>query len=221
MIKRIFFLLAAVLGLMAFASTCTTMPVRVLARDPFTKGEILFQDDFTNAGSGWDTWSDANGSLVTYQEGGLRIFINELKFDFWSRPGKRFVDSAIEVDATTLAGPDDNDYGILCRFKDKDNYYALLISSDGYYGVLKSKDGKDQLLNGGSMKPNQSILRGKATNHLRAECTGERLVFYANGKKLVEIEDSEYSSGEVGLIAGTYTTPGVDILFDNFVVYNP
>jgi hypothetical protein len=184
-------------------------------------GQILFQDDFSKTDSGWETWSEANGSQVGYVNGGLRILIKETQYDYWSRPGKRFTDTRIEVDAIKVAGPDDNTIGILCRWQNRDNYYALLISSDGYYSILRVKEGAYELLGAKTMLYSESIRKGSAVNRLRADCTGNRLVFYANGQKLTEVQDNTLASGEVGLIAGTLSKPGVDIFFDNFVVTVP
>ena len=38
---------------------------------------------------------------------------------------------------------------------------------------------------------------------------------------LTEVTDTTFASGEVGLIAGTFDTPGTDVLFDDFTVYQP
>lgn len=65
------------------------------------------------------------------------------------------------------------------------------------------------------------IIQGKGTNRIRADCSGWSLSLFVNGFQLVNVSDLEYLSGDVGLIAGTEEEPGVDILFDNFVVYAP
>ena len=101
-------------------------------------GTILFSDDFSDPPSGWGAWEQEE-ALVDYFSGGLRILVNEPHFDFWSVAGKDFQDVQIEVDAVKFAGPDDNDFGILCRYQDKENFYMLVISSDGYYGIAKLK----------------------------------------------------------------------------------
>ncbi len=191
-----------------------------MVTQPAQVGAILFMDDFSNPNSGWTTWSQ-NGSLVAYQGGGLRFFINQPHFDFWSRPGKQYNNARIEVDTLKLDGPDNNDFGIICRFQDRSNYYAFLISSDGYYGILKVKNSAYQMLSENTMKFDPSIKKGKLLNHLRADCVGQKLTFYANGQKLVEVNDSDFSTGEVGLVAGAYDQAGVDIYFSKFVVYNP
>jgi len=185
------------------------------------QGSILFQDDFSDAKSGWDTWNETTGSLVAYSGGGLRILVREPQFDYWSLSGKRFGDVRIEVDAIKLDGPDDNDFGLVCRYQNRDNFYAFLISSDGYAGILKVKDGQYQLIHADQMVFSPAINKGSASNRLRAFCLGPTLVLYVNGQKAVQAADQDFSAGEVGVMAGTNASPGVDILFDNFVVIRP
>lgn len=181
----------------------------------------IFQDDFSDPNSGWETWSDSNGSSIGYQNGGLRILVKEKQFDYWSRPGKRFGDARIEVDAIKLAGPNDNDYGLICRYQDRNNFYAFLISSDGYGGILKVENGQYKVISGPQLTYSDSIRQGEALNHLQADCIGQSLVLSVNGQTIAQAMDSGFSAGEAGVIAGTNTTPGVDIFFDNFVVLKP
>jgi hypothetical protein len=184
-------------------------------------GNVLFTDDFSDPKSGWETWTEPSGSMVAYQNGGLRIFINEKQFDYWSRPGKRYVDIRVEVDAIKIGGPNDNDYGLICRYQDRDNFYAFLISSDGYGGILKVKDGKFQILGEKQLKYFDSIRQGEALNRLRGDCVGSELTLSVNGNKLLSQQDSDLQSGEIGVLAGTGEKPGADIFFDNFGAYKP
>ena len=71
------------------------------------------------------------------------------------------------------------------------------------------------------MLPTEDVNQGNATNRIQADCVGTRLVLYANNVKLAEIEDSSFSSGDIGLLAGTLAETGVDIQFDNLVVKKP
>ena len=71
---------------------------------------------------------------------------------------------AVGVDASKLGGPDDNSFGVICRYRDAENFYAFLVSSDGYYGIIKVKDGKYSLLSGKNMDFNSGIVRGRGTN---------------------------------------------------------
>jgi hypothetical protein len=181
----------------------------------------IYEDDFSNPASGWETWSDANGSFVAYQNDGLRILVKDSQFDYWSRPGKRFVDARVEVDAVKLAGPNDNDFGLICRYQDRNNFYAFLASSDGYVGILKVENGKYKVISGAELSYSSILHQNEALNHLQADCIGSSLALSINGQLAARAQDSSFSAGEVGVIAGTNATPAVDIFFDNFVVSKP
>lgn len=184
------------------------------------RGDVLFQDDFSDSNSGWATWSQ-DVSEVAYRSGGLSMRINQPRYDYWSRPGKRFADVILSVDAARVSGPDNNDFGLICRYRNGDNFYAFLISSDGYYGIIRVQDGAYQVIGADTLQYSAAIQTGGAINQLQAECNGSSLSFSVNGTLLAQAEDSAFRSGEVGLLAGTYGEPGVEILFDNFIVIKP
>ena len=186
-----------------------------------SRPNAMFIDDFSNQDNGWETWGDANGSYVVYQNGGLRLLVMEKQFDYWSRPGKRFGDARVEVDAIKLAGPNDNDFGLMCRYQDKNNFYAFLISSDGYAGILKVEDGKYKVVSGSQLTATTQVRTGEALNHIQADCIGQTLALLVNEQVVAQAQDGGFTTGEVGVIAGTNATPGVDIFFDNFVVSKP
>lgn len=207
-----------VLGLMGCSSSMQETPYSI---NGTPLPDAIFADDFSNPASGWETWSDTNGSFVAYQNSGLRILVKDQQFDYWSRPGKRFVDARIDVDAIKLAGPNDNDFGLICRYQDRSNFYAFLISSDGYAGIIKVTDGQYQTISGSQMSYAQVIHQGEALNHLRAECIGQTLALTINDKIVAQAQDAAFAAGEVGVIAGTNANVNVDIFFDNFVVSRP
>ena len=184
-------------------------------------GEILFQDDFTDPSSGWRVWDSPEAS-IHYQDGSLRFLINEAHYDYWSLAGQRFGDVILAAEVELADGPLNNDFGIICRYKDANNFYAFLISSDGYGGIVKMKDGLLQVLNGeNGLEYGTMIQQGKASNQLRADCVGNRLTFFVNQEKFLEVEDSDFQVGDAGLIAGTYEHPGVDVRFLNFFAIRP
>lgn len=210
-------LLAAGLLALLAAGCFSQRAVDAEAAEP---GTVLFSDDFSNPPTGWGTWS-RGGASVEYHNGGLRILVNEPQFDFWSVAGQKFADAVIEVDALKMGGPDDNDFGVICRYQNKDNFYMLVASSDGYYGIAKMKDGLYGMIGADQLQYSSAIAQGQSLNRLRAGCIGAKLRLYVNGELLMEAEDGDFASGDVGVIAGAYDTPGVDILFDNFVVTKP
>jgi len=199
---------------------CTPLIAGVTSANQLTSGSVLFSDDFSSPPSGWGTW-DREDAKVDYYNGGLRIRVDQLQYDFWSVAGQSFSDVQIEVDATKNSGPDDNDFGIICRYKNKDNFYLMVASNDGYYGIAKIKDGQYSMIGADQLQYSQVIAKGKATNHLRADCIGSTLSLYVNGKKLMDAQDGDIAAGDVGVLAGAYDRKGVDILFNRFVVKKP
>jgi hypothetical protein len=210
----IFPVLALAVGMLAACQTQSPSETSAPVRD------ILFEDDFEDSTSGWNRVAAASGES-DYADGMYRILVNDAQLDIWARPGLTYTDAIIEVDAIKVGGERDNRFGIVCRVLSPTDFYTLMISSDGFYGIGKVKEGQFELIGARAMQPSSAILQGSAINHLRADCIGETLALFVNGQKVAEERDAEFTFGDVGLLAGSYENPGVDIRFDNFVVTKP
>ena len=198
--------------------SCTILPERAM---PLRSGDIFFKDGFSHPKSGWDRIQKEE-YLADYADGVYRIKVNVLYADIWSSSGLSFENVIIEVDATKGGGPDDNSFGIFCRMDEEANgFYYFVISSDGYYGIGKVAGERSLLLDAEAMQPSEFIRQGYAQNHIQAGCVGDYLSLAVNGIKIAETRDQDYHSGKVGLLAGSFETPGVDIYFDNFLVIKP
>jgi hypothetical protein len=210
------------LSLLAFFMFACS-PVAPAASAPLDQsvpsGSVLFQDDFARPISGWDRFTAAEGTM-DYDGGGYRILVNAQNTNFWSTPHQNFADVRMEVDAGKLGGPDENRIGLICRLTGSD-YYFFLMSSDGYYGIGIYYGGQAVLLGQSEMQANENIKTGMAVNHLRADCAGNTLTFYINGFQMASVQNDTLKSGDVGIVAGTFTQPGVDVILDNFVVLKP
>ena len=209
----LYFLLAVFLASACVPLSITPVPTRA------KPGDILFQDDFAVNTTGWDRVSNSNG-IMDYDGGGYRILVNQPKLNFWATPDRDFGDVRIEVDAFKLNGPDENRMGLICRYQ-KGNYYFFVISSDGFYAIGKFIGGNTILLGQSEMQTSSAIKTGTAVNHLGADCVGNTLTFYINGTSVAIARDADLTSGDVGLLAGAFSQPGVDVLFDNFMVMQP
>jgi hypothetical protein len=200
--------------------SCNSFPSII---NPLSKqsGEIQFQDDFSNPNSGWIRLSDDLIGSLDYFAESYKIIVKHSYTMLWSGPGLEFTDVQIEVDTMKLDRFDNDIFGIVCRSMDNNNYYYLVISSDGYYGIGKVKSGVQELIEMPEMLPSENIFQGQNTNHLRADCVGTTLALYANGVQVISVQDNEFPSGDVGLIAGTFADPSTTIIFDNFSVLMP
>lgn len=184
-----------------------------------TSSNVLFEDDFSKTSSGWDQTTSESGT-TDYKDGTYQILVNQTQYDLWANPGKSFTDVSTEVDAVMIGGPVDNDFGIICRYKDTSNYYFGIISSDGYYAIGYVLDGKQSIFSE-QLEFSDAIKQGTESNRIRFDCVGSTLTLYANGTQLTQVTDSTLTSGDVGLMAGTFDTAGTNVSFDNFVVKKP
>lgn len=183
-------------------------------------GGILYKDDFSDPTSGWPRVVSGNGS-EDYVDGSYRIEVNIPQYDLWAIPGQTFEDVRVEEDATRIGGPDANRFGLICRYRDPQNFYFFIISSDGYYTIGKTLNGKVSLLGQEMMAYTPVIVQGAGPNHIRFDCISGTLTGYVNGQTLASASDADFYNGEVGLIAGSFTTVGVKIAFTNFIVRKP
>lgn len=93
--------------------------------------------------------------------------------------------------------------------------YALLIypSEQPQYEIIMHKDGNQSSLV--TRTASDAIKSGSSPNQLEVRIKGSELSFYANGKLLTKITDSEnYKRGR----AGFYTSDATEVAFDNLEI---
>jgi hypothetical protein len=198
-------------------SSCRTSLITDLT---VPSGSLLFKDDFSDPASGWPKFNGAAGS-EGFVDGSYVIQVDLPQYDLWAVPGQAFGDVNIEVDATKLSGPEANRFGLICRFRDKSDFYFFIISSDGYYGIGKTVNGAESLLGQEAMAYSTTILPGVALNRLRFDCIGNALRGYVNNQVIAVASDGDISNGDVGLLVGAFGNPVVRVAFRNFVVTKP
>ncbi|MFN2303421.1 MAG: hypothetical protein ACK2TV_06785 [Anaerolineales bacterium] len=201
-------------------SACTSPRLAVDTLPWLGDEPILFKDSFSSKTGGWFTYAD-DQLFSGYAQGGFRLRSNVKNYQFWSVPGLNFKDTVIFTRAKKLSGPEDNLYGVLCRYQDDSNYYALVISSDGYYGIFKTLLGEQSLIAQESMDFSEVIHGDETPNDIQAVCQDERLSLIVNGVPLLQVQDSSLANGDIGLVVGNFLEPGVDILFDDLIVASP
>lgn len=195
------------------------LALAVLACGVATSNKPLYQDDFSDVNSGWP-----NDDTTYYADGGYVMSIAEADQDLWVLAGQSLpADVIVEVSASRRAGPEDNNYGIICRAKDLDNFYFFWISSDSYQVIGKYENGESSFLSSDQMQFTDGIKGGlNESNRIRAECVGNTLKLVVNGRTVAKVTDDTFTEGgDVGLMAGTFEEGGVEIFFDNLVVTKP
>ena len=184
-------------------------------------GSLLFEDDFSQTRNGWGE-ADWAGGKIESKYGGMLFQVYLPNFMFWSVNGKSYKDAQIEVDAILVEGPSNDNFGIICRYQDEENFYSFLVSHDGYYGIFKYLDGKMVSASvDGNMAFSEAIHTEGEVNHIRAVCQDNILSLSVNDVLLASVSDDSFQEGKSGLIVGAYDEPGVVVLFDNFKVTQP
>lgn len=220
----------AVLAVLLLASlACSLASSPVVSEDPAAAEPVVVDktirtDDFSDTDSGWPD-ATTDGGFAYYENGAYHIEVTTDQMDIWAHPGWNMPnDVSVKVDVTLSSGTLDNDYGLICRYNSGDEneeYYFFIISSDGYAGIGLSSGGETNLLSGENMEAVGEIKQGLATNSIQADCVGNQLTLYVNDTQVMSASDSTLTSGDVGLIAGTFDEPNINVLFDNLVVSNP
>ena len=183
--------------------------------------DALFQDSFENPGSGWHT--DQRDGFDRGYDDGLYVFdLRASNWLAWASPGKEFDDVSIEVNARVASGAQDGHYGVLCRYKDADNFYYLAVSADGYYAIFRRDEGDMEILTtGGGMLSSLHIKTEKQVNHVLGVCKGDDISLYVNGQWLATVTDDAHARGDVGVGASSGPGGGTRIVFDDLIVTAP
>ncbi len=202
-------------------AACAPKPV-----SPAPAPGTLFSDDFSSPLSGWDRHAAPDIS-TDYRDGQYLIAVNQSRLDVWATPGLSFDDAVLSVEAIHAAGSPQDEFGLMCRFRKSGaaaSFYFFVIRDDGSFAAGKVLQGQRATLApaAGDFAPLDSIATGPAAvNHLSASCAGNQFAFSVNGAAAADFADDSLARGDVGLLAGTFAAPGLQALFDNFLLRKP
>lgn len=186
--------------------------------------DFLFADDFSGElDCGWATYAQGGGT-ATIDNAAMQLTVGQAAQLWWTNPGRDFDDVIITAEARQVDGPNDNAYGLICRYQNEENFYVFLVSGDGYYAIGKYQSGSETvtyLTPDRQYQSSDAINVGVASNELRVSCIGNTLSFEVNGIELISVTDPTFVTGDIGLAASTLQ-PGTAIIeFDNVLVTAP
>lgn len=223
--KRIILFLAPLLGLLLIS--CDVLP-GFGSNTPDECNDlaagVLFRDSFEGEENcGWAEYN-RGGAVAAVEDGAMRLSTSQPGQIWWTNPGRTLDDVVINVTARQASGPDDNAYGVICRYQDEQNFYVFLISGDGYYAIGKYQSDGQQvtyLTPDGQFAESDVINQGEATNQIQATCIGNQLSLAVNGITLATVSDANFASGDVGVAVSTLQPGTVVVEFDDFAVFAP
>jgi hypothetical protein len=185
-----------------------------------TSGTRIWQDDFEGV-ENWFSGFKEDSYTFEFLKGAYRIYNNLLGAIVWSIRSDNYTDIRLEVDVMRQNGPKDGYFGLICRYVDSKNYYALVMGDDATAKIVKMENSKLSFIQQDAIPDN--VLNDKNEyNRLRADCIGSSLALYVNDKKVIETQDSGFASGDVGIGVGNQLKgAGIDVIFDNFEIWQP
>ncbi len=199
--------LALVLAVVLLATACGALD------------DGAYQETFDEQGSwGVGLSADVEGRV---NDGAYEMLVKENQGDYMATAGRSFGDGVYEVDATQIAGPLNNGFGLLFRVDEADDsFYALEVSGDGYvwigYCVELCKTEALALV-GGDWFRSPAVKTGlQETNNLKVVVDGIRMTFYVNGLEVGRAVHDRQREGDLAVMVEALGQPGVRVVFDNF-----
>lgn len=182
-----------------------------------------YEETFDDAGQ-WGTGisADVEGQV---SDGAYELLVKSNQGVYMATAGRNFGDGIYEVDATQVAGPLNNGYGLLLRVDESDDsFYAFEVSGDGYVWIgycSELCETEAVALVGRDWFRSPAVKTGlQETNNLKVVVDGIRMTFFVNGLEVGRAVDDRRAEGDVALAVEALGQPGVRVVFDNFS-YSP
>lgn len=221
-------------------------------------GDLLYATSFDDFNDEWDIYPGRDSAQIVTDSAdpagasltGGRLVIKHgspvADEVVWSTLDRKFNDVDLRVTTLLVDGPfDQNQYGIIFRYRDEQNFYLFRISSDGYYSLAKVKNGVQEMVS--DWNTSGTIRQGNAANEIRVWGQQTKFRFFINGEPValclkgnnktsmwvgpdacVEggeltyvYEDKSFKQGRVALAAGTIDGSEITVAFDDLVIVGP
>ncbi|WP_460831193.1 hypothetical protein [Lysobacter humi (ex Lee et al. 2017)] len=196
------------------------LPLLLLAVAPVLYAATpVLRDDFSRRTSGW---SD-NGSRGHLSRG-FSTYTPSGKYQMTptadgtvgvSLAPKQAASPDVEIGADLFmyAGIGAGASGVVCRFRDHDNYYAFVASGAPGWLILKVQGGKPTPIARGTLP--KGVMPGAVEGRLQARCEGDRLRMAFGGRVVGEARDATFATGKAGLIVMGEAAAGTSATFDD------
>ncbi len=215
------FIFCLFLGLTLTA--CSTFHHGKISQDKLpwkASGEVLLQEDFKDSATNWEEVNNAY-EIKRYSDQGYFVYIQPEHGRTISTSGKVFNNVKFSVEAQKVTGSADTNYGLVCRYQDKQNFYGFSVGTDGYIAIYKVTEGQTQILSGDKYAVSQHVNQDDGVNAIIATCIDDALSLNINGIDVLTVKDEQFSIGEVGLLMETSNEGMASAIFNNFIVVKP
>lgn len=255
-----------IVGAVAVALALLTGWIERPVPDP-EPGALLYVTTFDAVGGEWDTYqgrdaaqivpvADLDPEAVAASPGALDGQVLLVTYGspysgegVFSALDRMYRDFDLRVTAQMISGPLDNQYGVIFRYRDPDNYYGFLVGGDmdnvGWYALVKVQDGVLEWIS--YWGTSEHVRAGTGANEIRVVAVGDAFQFFVNGHLMplcfkgenatsmwvdgtcftddvaTTYRDADFSQGRIALMAGHSidVSAPVVVAFDDVVIVGP
>ena len=179
-------------------------------------GTTLMIERFDNNDLAWNVYSDAYGAVRVDQG---QMLISVIKADSYANSVLpiKLGDFDVSVAVERTAGPRDGYYGVLFRYASGQGY-VFQVSDNGYFNIATQTPQNYFPL----IKWTRSAaIKSGGVNSLRVVVKGVKFAFYINDQQVAALNNAEFFTGSIGLVAGDFEQAGMQVAFDNLLVTVP
>jgi len=183
--------------------------------------ELLYRETFSNTTD--NDWPDLDTETQRkwFSGGKYQFEVDEnIHSASTCSAAGEFGDLQLDVDAEHISGTNNKSVtGLIFRFVDWENYYEFLVSPAGTFKLRKQVDDTWEDIVGWT--DHESITQGVGTNHLTVLAQGTSITCFVNGEEVLDVSDSSFSSGRIGVCALSYTgNIMMRVAFDDIEVHS-
>ncbi len=187
---------------------------------------LVYGDNFTSAeGTGWELGEEDGtyASAIWSISGGKYRWETVSKegfFWFNTLEGTPVGDFYCQVEAQSITSQESENYGLILRYADDDNYYYFEVQPQNQrYSFYVLHNGQWSAV---IDYTSSASIRTSGVNTLTAAAEGDHFTFFINGQYVDEAYDDRIPTGEVGLVVGAYDAGITSVFeFDNFELRTP
>jgi len=188
------------------------------AIDGLRATEPLYRDEFAKSLDLWMT-AERDFSSTAITDGGLHVKLAGGNTGDAALALMTMGDFLLEVDAQQVAGKGDYAINLIYRMTAERDLYLFQVRGDGVYNLSKAVGGEPSVLLGPA--PAASFdTAPDAVNRLGILAKGPQMAFLINGEVVAQVEDDAVAEGMFGLGASTEGGEGIEVVFDNLVVWD-
>jgi hypothetical protein len=201
-----------------FTPAPTVLPLTPTPALPPGIGQVLLQDDFSQAGA-WQLYDTTTGKAA---QGNQRLTLTnpgQKSLHFSLRQEPQLSDFYLEITASPNLCKGQDEYGVMLRVASTADFYRLGLSCDGQARL-------DRVAGGAASSPQPWTPSGAvppgapSRSRLGVWAKGDQMRFYVNGQEQFQVRDPLIPAGLVGVYVRATGENPVSVSFSDLVIYS-